>query len=212
MKALHFFNPNKKTGKFFMILLLSRQEQDALDQAGGFDKAIGSEGWIGKSALRDSLKFLDRSAYVFRGYREQLDFIWSMLKEKLGFKYDFKNILDTPTFAELLAFEHKKGDTGVLNLYIDTRLPLQQQRRRMLWATYRPRMSQKYYEFQSQCRGSNSYVQFKLLAPEVIVTLGFYQSGYVFLQRYLNQYKGFSMTTNVLDYEDYPRMLLKSFL
>lgn len=212
MKALHFFNPNKKTGKFFMILLLSQAEEDALNQAGEFDKATGTSGWIGESALQDSLKFPDRSAYVFRGYRELLDFIPDRLEERLNFEHDFKNFRDTPTLPELLAVKHSLEDAEKINLYVDHRLPLLDRHRRMLWGTYRSFSHQDYEKYLVVCRMLRPFIKIELEAPDIIVTRGYYKKGYKELQWYFNETEGFSPETNVLDAEEYPMLLLKSVL
>lgn len=212
MKVLHFFDPVRKRVKFFMILILTFPEKMLLAKLGGFDKAIGTADWIESEALAGSLKFPDKEAYVFRYRRESLDFIYLSLAKKLDWKTKIRNILSTPTYGELLAKNHFAADAGMLNLYIDHELSLLDQRRRMLWATYRPITDLEYEVFLSHCQSTQSYVRSIYWTNDVIVTRGYFQSGYAHLQRYLNEQEGFSMKTNVLDAESYPMLLLKSVL
>jgi hypothetical protein len=212
MKVLHFFDPVRKKGKFFMILILTFPEKMLLAKLGGFDKAIGTEGWIESEALVGKLKFPDKEAYVFFDRRERLDYIYLSLAEELGWKAKIKNIDSIPTHAELLANEHVFADAGKLNLYIDHELPLRDQRRRMLWGTYREIGPADYEKFWAECRGAQRYVRAVFRTSDVIVTRGHFQSGYALLQRYLNEQEGFSLKTNVLDAESYPTLLLKSVL
>ena len=195
-----------------MILILTLPEKMLLAKLGGFDKAIGTADWIESEALAGSLKFPDKEAYVFRYRRESLDFIYLRLAEKLGWKEKIKNIYSTPTYAELLANEHVAADAGMLNLYIDHDLPLLSQRRRMLWATYRSKNEEDYVNFSRLCKSQWPFIQVEYWATEVIVTRGYFQSGYAILQRYLNEKEGFSLATNVLDFESYPILLLRSVL
>jgi len=212
MKVLHFFDPVRKKGKFFMILLLTFPEKMLLAKLGGFDKAIGAEGWIESESLAEKLKFPDKEAYAFRDWRERLDFIWHSLADKLGWTAKIQNIFATPTYAELLAKNHLAAEAGMLNLYIDHELPLLDQRRRMLWVTYRPTNDQEHQTFLRQCQSPHSYVKLVSWTNDIIVTRGYFQCGYAWLQGYLNEYKGFSLKTNILDAESYPMLLLKSVL
>lgn len=212
MRVLHFFDPVRKKGKFFMILILSFPEKMLLAKLGGFDEATDAEGWIESEALAGSLKFPDKEVYAFCDRRERLDFIYQRLAKKFGWKAKLQNIFATPTYAELLAKNHIAAEAGTLNLYIDHDLPLLNQRRRMLWATYRPTSDQDHQTFLRQCQSSNSYVKPVSWTNEIIVTRGYFQSGYALLQGYLNEYKGFSLKTNILDAESYPMLLLKSVL
>ena len=212
MRVLHYFDPNRKKGKFFMILILSFAEKMLLAKLGGFDKAIGTEGWIEGDALAGSLKFPDKEAYVFRYRRESLDFIYTKLAEKLGWEAKIKNILNTPSFEELLAKQHNKKESGILKLYIDHDLPLLSQRRRLLWATFWPATEDDYRKFWDECRSINSYAKLAAWTYNVIVTRGHFQSGYAWLQIYLKEYKGVSITTDVLDAVSYPELLLRSVL
>lgn len=212
MKVLHLFDPDRSTGKFFMVLILLFREKMALAKGGGFDKIIGTVGWIAESVLQGSIRMPDKEAYIFRGYREQLDFIASQLEEKAGWPVKIRNIFNTPSISELLAAMHSIEDAGTLNLYIDQDLPLLAQRRRKLWATYWPRDGREYAKIMRQYRSSNSRVGLALADENVIVSRGFFQSGYAHLQSYLNEHEGFSMTTNVLGADSYPTLLLRSVL
>ena len=204
MKVLHLFDPDRSTGKFFMVLILLFREKMALAKGGGFDKIIGTVGWIAESVLQGSIRMPDKEAYIFRGYREQLDFIASQLEEKAGWPMKIRNIFNTPSISELLAAMHSIEDAGTLNLLA--------QRRRKLWATYRPRDGREYAKIMGQYRSSNSRVGLVLADENVIVSRGFFQSGYAHLQSYLNKHEGFSMTTNVLGADSYPTLLLRSVL
>jgi hypothetical protein len=210
MKVLHFFDPVRKRTKFFMILILSFPEKMLLAKLGGFDKAIGTADWIESDALAGKLKFPDKEAYVFRHRRESLDFIYLGLVDKLGWKTKIKNMHSTPTYAELLANEHVVADAGMLNLYVDHELPLLDQRRRMLWATYRAKTQDDYRQFSRECKSGWPYIKVELRTTDVIVVRGYCQSGFDWLQRYFNERYDLSMKTNVLDAESYPMLLLRS--
>lgn len=212
MKVLHFFDPVRKRVKFFMILILTFPEKMLLAKLGGFDKAIGTADWIKSEALAGNLKFPDKEAYVFRYRRESLDFIHQRLAYKLGWTAKIKDILSTPTYAELLANNHLAADAGMLNLYIDHELPLLDQRRRMLYGTYRANDQKDYEKFSREAKSRWPYIRIEFRTSEMIVVHGYFQSGFVYLQRYLNEYEGFSIKTNVLDAESYPMLLLKSVL
>jgi len=195
-----------------MILILSPAEQAILDRYGSFDKFLGTADWVEGFALKGNLRLPKKSGYVFRDYLERLDYIRDQLAKKLGSGRKIKNILTTPTSEELLAKNHSAGDAGRLNLYVDHQLPLLDQRRRMLYATYRAGTPSEHETFLSQCRSRRPYTEVELVTAEVIVARGYYQSGFVWLQGYLNGWKGFSLKTNVLDAESYPMLLLKSVL
>ena len=134
-----------------------------------------------------------------------------MAAKKAG-KAKIKNIYSTPTYAELLANNHLASDAGKLNLYIDHELPLRDQRRRMLYGTYRANDQKDYEKFAREAKSRWPYMRIEFRTPEVIVMRGYFQSGFAGLQSYLNKMEGFSLTTNVLDAEDYPIFLLKSVL
>ena len=213
MKALHFFEKGRKRGRFFTILLLTFPEKMALAAVGGFDRAIGAEGWVEGEALADKIKFEDRERYIFFDRRERLDFIVEQLQKKFGWKVEIKNNFSTPTFAELLAENHLAEDAGKLNLYINYNLPLRAQRQRKLRATYRAIKLVDYEKFWDECRGLSrqGYMKIEFWTPDVISVRGFFRSGFAWLQSYLNEYQGFSMGTNVLDAESYPTLLLRKF-
>lgn len=194
-----------------MILILTFPEKMALAKGGGFDKVAKVEGWI-ESLIQGSIKLQDREMYIFRGHWKQLDFIANRLAEKARWKMKMKNFFDTPTFAELLAARHGVKDMGKLNLYVDHRLPLQDQRRRMLFGTYRATEAWYYDKYLRECISRRPYLKVELPGLETIVTLGYYQSGYVSIADSLYYWHKYRLMTNVLDAVDYPMLLLKSIL
>ncbi|MDI6778453.1 MAG: hypothetical protein QMD77_04680 [Patescibacteria group bacterium] len=212
MKVLYFLNPHKKTGKFFMILILTFAEKMALAKGSGFDNIIGASGWIKESALQGSLRLPDKEAYVFRGYPDQLDFIPHMLEEKANWLFAVEYFPNTPTYAELLARENENIPAGVWNIYIDHTLPPARRYGRYLWGIYRPRDDLESIIFHEWCSGSSSRVAIKYSGRDIFVTYGMFRSGYGYFQSFFNEHQGFSMTSNILDYVGYPELLIKSVL
>jgi len=201
MRAIYFFNPAKKAGKYFLALMLGAKEFDALADAGGFDEAINTSGWISER-LKSGGKFGRYYGYLLRDYLERLDFIRDRLTETFGWKCRLKNILTTPTVADLIAWDHPDKDHGKIRLYLPN------DSRGLIYASYVAKID-AIEKFLDLIRGRRAYIRQEKRYQNQIVVRGYYLAGFIWLKKYCEHFQIPYPEVKVVDAVGYDQMLLK---